>query len=41
MPLEEDANGAWMSNEGKVAAFLPCFTDDPVSGALERHYHAS
>ena len=23
LPIEEDAKGAWMSNEGKVAAFLP------------------
>ena len=33
MPLEEDAKGAWMSNEGKVAAFLPWFTDDPIAEA--------
>jgi hypothetical protein len=33
VPLEEDAEGAWMSNEGKVAAFLTWFTDDPVAEA--------
>jgi hypothetical protein len=32
-PLEEDAKGAWMSNEGKVAAFLTWFTDDPIAEA--------
>ena len=31
--LEEDADGAWMSKEGKVVAFLPWFTDDPVAEA--------
>ena len=31
--LEEDADGAWMSKEGKVAAFLPWFTDDPIAEA--------
>ena len=33
VPKEEDAKGAWMNNEGKVAAFLPWFTDDPVAEA--------
>jgi Leucine-rich repeat (LRR) protein len=33
MPKEEDAKGAWMSSEGKVAAFLPWFTDDPAAEA--------
>ena len=37
MPLEEDATGAWMSNEGKVAAFLPWFTDDHVAEAPLKH----
>jgi hypothetical protein len=32
-PKEEDAMGAWMSNKGKVAAFLPWFTDDPKAEA--------
>jgi Leucine-rich repeat (LRR) protein len=32
-PKEEDVKGAWMSNEGKVATFLPWFTYDPVAEA--------
>ena len=38
MPLQEDAEGAWisMSDEGKVAAFT-WFTDDPVAEAPLKH----
>jgi hypothetical protein len=37
LPLEEDAEGAWMSNERKVAAFLPWFTNDPIAEAPLKH----